>query len=418
MVPAATPAEEELHIGTREWCASNDVPLYERKGIGHQVAAEVGYATPGAFVGAFRRPCQPARHLRHARDGHPAQRARSLRVRDASRSRCRRPTRVNLRGTLQRGRDGARRVPPPRARAGPGLLPLPGARDRRAGGRRHVAPKACRRSPASRCSPARSRRSSTRTTKRAGLCAAARAQEARAGIQRPGRELRRRHDIDLTTSSRSSSFRRAPANTRDLTDYLGLEVQAGYLGLLRVGPARGPARRRQVLHGPPGEAAASRSTSSRPARRSWPPPRKEGLIDALVEAGAFVSSPSCDYCFGRIATMTRRPARGLDRHAQRARPHGQPGFRDLPVQCRRRRSLGDRRQDRRSAEVSLRLKEHHGTAQSARPRRLHLRRGSISTSTRSSASRTSRSTDIDELAGAAMQSYDPGLRERRCARAT
>ena len=53
MVPAATPAEEELHIQTREWCAENGVALYERKGIGHQVAAEVGYAVPGAFVVHF-----------------------------------------------------------------------------------------------------------------------------------------------------------------------------------------------------------------------------------------------------------------------------------------------------------------------------------------------------------------------------
>jgi 3-isopropylmalate/(R)-2-methylmalate dehydratase large subunit len=30
---------------------------------------------------------------------------------------------------------------------------------------------------------------------------------------------------------------------------------------------------------------------------------KEGLIEVFAEAGAFVSSPSCDYCFGRIATM-------------------------------------------------------------------------------------------------------------------
>jgi 3-isopropylmalate/(R)-2-methylmalate dehydratase large subunit len=30
---------------------------------------------------------------------------------------------------------------------------------------------------------------------------------------------------------------------------------------------------------------------------------REGLLATLVEAGAFVSSSSCDYCFGRIATM-------------------------------------------------------------------------------------------------------------------
>src|SRR6056297_190055 len=53
MVPVASPKEEELHKGTRAWCEKNDVALYERKGIGHQVAAEVGYATPGAFVVHF-----------------------------------------------------------------------------------------------------------------------------------------------------------------------------------------------------------------------------------------------------------------------------------------------------------------------------------------------------------------------------
>ena len=50
MVPATTPEEEELHIVTRNWCAENKVRLHEREGIGHQVAAEVGYAVPGGFV--------------------------------------------------------------------------------------------------------------------------------------------------------------------------------------------------------------------------------------------------------------------------------------------------------------------------------------------------------------------------------
>jgi 3-isopropylmalate/(R)-2-methylmalate dehydratase large subunit len=31
---------------------------------------------------------------------------------------------------------------------------------------------------------------------------------------------------------------------------------------------------------------------------------EEGLISTLVEAGAFASSPSCDYCFGRIAVLS------------------------------------------------------------------------------------------------------------------
>ena len=53
MVPATSAKEEELHIGTRDWCSKNNVALYERKGIGHQVASEVGFATPGAFVVHF-----------------------------------------------------------------------------------------------------------------------------------------------------------------------------------------------------------------------------------------------------------------------------------------------------------------------------------------------------------------------------
>ncbi|MBM3941304.1 MAG: 3-isopropylmalate dehydratase, partial [SAR202 cluster bacterium] len=53
MIPTATAAEEQMHIGTRQWTRANDVALFERKGIGHQVAAEVGFATPGAFVVHF-----------------------------------------------------------------------------------------------------------------------------------------------------------------------------------------------------------------------------------------------------------------------------------------------------------------------------------------------------------------------------
>ena len=102
MVPATTPKEEELHIGTRTWCAENGVALYERKGIGHQVAAEVGYAVPGAFVVHF--------------DGHVSQLgtfgclAMGIRrnlleafVRERISIKVPQTVRVNLRGTLQKG---------------------------------------------------------------------------------------------------------------------------------------------------------------------------------------------------------------------------------------------------------------------------------------------------------------------------
>ncbi len=53
MVPAAAPKEEELHKMTRAWGKAQGVPVHEREGIGHQVSAELGYATPGAFAVHF-----------------------------------------------------------------------------------------------------------------------------------------------------------------------------------------------------------------------------------------------------------------------------------------------------------------------------------------------------------------------------
>lgn len=50
MVPSSTPAEEQVHQATRDWCAKTGATLYERRGIGHQVCVEEGYAAPGAFV--------------------------------------------------------------------------------------------------------------------------------------------------------------------------------------------------------------------------------------------------------------------------------------------------------------------------------------------------------------------------------
>lgn len=42
--------EEEVHRVTREWGRANGVAVHEGEGIGHQVAAELGYALPGKFL--------------------------------------------------------------------------------------------------------------------------------------------------------------------------------------------------------------------------------------------------------------------------------------------------------------------------------------------------------------------------------
>ena len=130
MVPVITPQEEEFHEVTRKWCADNNVPLFEKKGIGHQVSCEVGYATPGAFVVHF--------------DGHVSQlgtygtlaigiRRNILEafVRDqgAAYDPCRSAWQ------LAAGCDGTRRVPSYRARARARVLQISGAGDRRPGHR-------------------------------------------------------------------------------------------------------------------------------------------------------------------------------------------------------------------------------------------------------------------------------------------
>lgn len=42
--------EQEMHDVTRDWGRLNGVAVHEGVGIGHQVAAELGYATPGSFL--------------------------------------------------------------------------------------------------------------------------------------------------------------------------------------------------------------------------------------------------------------------------------------------------------------------------------------------------------------------------------
>jgi 3-isopropylmalate/(R)-2-methylmalate dehydratase large subunit len=94
----------------------------------------------------------------------------------------------------------------------------------------------------------------------------------------------------------------SPANTRDLSEHLGLEVHTGYLGSCASGRLEDLRVAAEVLRGrqvKPGFQLHVVPTSQAIMAQA----AREGLIECLVEAGAFVSSPTCDYCYGRIATM-------------------------------------------------------------------------------------------------------------------
>jgi 3-isopropylmalate/(R)-2-methylmalate dehydratase large subunit len=112
-----------------------------------------------------------------------------------------------------------------------------------------------------------------------------------------------RHTLDLDDLEPVVVIPPSPANTRPLRDHVGTEVQAGYLGSCASGRLSDLRAAARVLKGR--QVAPGFSLHVIPTSQAiMAAAAAEGLIETLVEAGAFVSSPSCDYCYGRIATMT------------------------------------------------------------------------------------------------------------------
>ncbi len=301
MVPTATAKEEELHINTRNWCAENGVPLFERHGIGHQVAAEVGYATPGAFVVHF--------------DGHVSQLgtfgtlAIGLRrnvmeafVSDTVSIRVPDTVRVNLRGSLR-----------------PGVM----ARDVFHHLVRRLGPSSCRFQVLELGGPSVAAMSTEGLQTITGLAmftgaltaivnpdpvrldyALPRARKKLEPVSSdPDARYSAVHDIDLSDLEPIVVVPPTPADTRDLTEFLGLEINAGYLGSCASGRLEDLRAAAKVLEGRRVKTGVSLHIVPT-SHELMAAAAREGLVSTLVEAGAFVSSPSCDYCFGRIATMT------------------------------------------------------------------------------------------------------------------
>ena len=301
MVPVATPKEEELHIQTRQWGAQQGVPVYERKGIGHQVSAELGYATPGAFAVHF--------------DGHISQLgalgtlAIGLRrnlleafVNETVSLRVPATVRVNLHGKLRHGvmaRDVFHHIV------------------------RVMGPASCAFKVLELGGPVIDAMS---IEGRQTLCGQAMFVGATTAIVNPDQKAidyarnRARIALDSVTSDIDAVYERvveidisalepivvippSPARTRDLTDFIGLPIHAGYLGSCASGRMEDLRAAAQVLRGR--QVAAGVSLHIVPTSQAiMSEAAAEGLIQVFSDAGAFVSSPSCDYCFGRIGTMT------------------------------------------------------------------------------------------------------------------
>ncbi|MFM9922929.1 aconitase family protein [Variovorax sp. H27-G14] len=301
MVPATAPKEEELHKVTRAWGKEQGVPVHEREGIGHQVSAELGYATPGAFAVHF--------------DGHVSQlgafgtlaigaRKSVLETFVSETMAITVPGTVKIRltGTLQ-----------------PGVM----ARDVFHHMVRVLGPSSCRFKVVELCGPVIDEMS---IEGRQTVCGQAMflgattmliAPDAKTMAYAAGRSkialdpvhpdadavYDREVTIDVSALTPIVVAPPSPANTRDLSEYVGLEVHTGYLGSCASGRLEDLRAAADVLRGrriKPGfqlhVVPTSQAIMSQAAR--------EGLIATLVDAGAFISSSSCDYCYGRIATMT------------------------------------------------------------------------------------------------------------------
>jgi len=300
MVPAANPKEEELHKITRAWGAAQGVPVHERRGIGHQVSAELGYATPGAFVVHF--------------DGHVSQ--------------------LGAFGTYAFGaRKGVLEayVSPSMAMTVPATVKIvitgalqPGvmARDVFHHLVRVMGPSSCAFKVVELAGPVIDAMS---IEGRQTLCGQAMFLGANTMLIAPdARTLaytkdRAKLDLAPVYPDADAIYERvvtvdvsdlepivvippSPANTRNLRDHVGLEVHAGYLGSCASGRLEDLRIAAEILRGrqvKPGFQLHVVPTSQAIMAQA----AREGLLESLVEAGAFLSSPTCDYCYGRIATM-------------------------------------------------------------------------------------------------------------------
>ncbi|WP_232315479.1 3-isopropylmalate dehydratase large subunit [Aquincola tertiaricarbonis] len=300
MIPAAAPKEEELHRGTRAWGAAQGVPVHERKGIGHQVSAELGYATPGAFIVHF--------------DGHVSQLGAFGAYAFGARK-----------GVLEAyvSETIALRVPPTVKIVLTGSL-QPGvmARDVFHHLVRVMGSSSCAFKAVELCGPVIDAMS---MEGRQTICGQAMflgattmlvAPDARTMDWLQGRQrlqvppvqpdedavYEQVVSIDVSALQPIVVVPPSPANTRDLSAHLGLAVHSGYLGSCASGRLEDLRIAAEVLRGrqvKPGFQLHVVPTSQAIMAQA----AREGLIETLVEAGAFISSPTCDYCYGRIATM-------------------------------------------------------------------------------------------------------------------
>lgn len=299
-VPAKVPEDEALHVATRAWCAENGVALFDRVGIGHQVAAEAGYAVPGSFsvhfdghisqLGAFGALAMglradvfeafvrtgvsltvPATTLVRLK-GKPGH---GVMARDVFHHLLyRHGTRFAAFQVLEYGGEGLSAISMEGLQTLTGLAMFTGAVSAVA------AP-------------------SVEAVAFATRHAQAQVPPAYADDDATYAKVL---DIDLADVQPMVVLPPSPANAKPLMDHIGIPMDAGYLGSCASGRLEDLHAAAAVLRGRhvhPGFSLHVVPTSQAIMAAA----AADGTLTILIEAGAFVSSPSCDYCSGNIATV-------------------------------------------------------------------------------------------------------------------
>ncbi|MGE4483870.1 MAG: aconitase family protein [Oscillospiraceae bacterium] len=300
--PAGDTTYREVHVRTRRFAKACGIKLYEDVGIGHQVIMEKGYVVPGMMLIHFDGHISTlgalgacAISVRNAMIEALATQFVSLTVPGT----CR----INLSGTLQRG-VAARDVVHTLVRE----LGPSGARNMciefGGGGLR-----------------------SLDMSDRFVLCNQAMFMSAVTAVCEQDEKVEEfltgiaRRPYEFTSADRDAGYEReytlelgkvepvlvAPpssANTVRILDYEGLKVDMGYIGSCAAGRIKDFRQALEILEGV--RIAEGTHLYAVPASvKIQKEMADNGMMSGLIDAGACLCYPSCDFCCGMLGAMTQ-----------------------------------------------------------------------------------------------------------------
>lgn len=301
LTPAISDKEEAFHEKTRNFAKEQGITLYEREGIGHQLAREQGYALPGLFIlhydghvsalGALG--CLAIGNRRYLLEAYVSEKV-AVQVPAA--------IKVTLNGRIPHGvtaRDIYNLI---QSKLGPDgslnkVIEINGTAIK------HLS-----------------------IDERAIICGLAMFVGATSAVVIPdekvfeyleGRAKRdyspiypdedanyeAKYTIDLDELEPLVVLPPSPANVAPLSKVLGTHINQGYIGSCVGGTLDDMRIAAKILKGKKVASTFKLNiipSSNEIMRRAT----EEGLLTIFLEAGAFISAPSCDFCFGRSGTIS------------------------------------------------------------------------------------------------------------------